>query len=58
MQSDDATHPEHLIISEAIDRMRRADAIVRTWLDPAFRSIDPAVPEVVGPPMRLRRRRI
>ncbi len=44
---------------EIIERMRRADAMVRPWVDPAFRAhINPDVPEVVGPPTRTCSRRI
>lgn len=51
--------PVDVMPDKVMERMRRADALVRPWLDPAFRArINPEVPEVVGPPTRLNERRI
>lgn len=44
---------------EIIERMDRADSLVRPWVDTAFRArINPNVPEVVGPPARVGNRRV
>lgn len=44
---------------EVMERMRRADSLVRPWVDSAFRAqINPDAPEVVGPPTRLNHGRI
>lgn len=49
-----ASSPPHVSVPDAVvERMRRVDHLVRQWTDPAFRAqIDPAEPEIVGPPTR------
>lgn len=45
--------------AEIIERMDRADSLVRPWVDAAFRArIDQDVTEAVGPPARVGNRRI
>jgi hypothetical protein len=45
--------------AEVVERMRRADPAVQPWIDAVSGApIDPDVPEVVGPPARIREPRI
>jgi hypothetical protein len=56
-----APSPPHTdaVPDEIIERMHQADSLVRPWVDAAFRArINPDVPEVVGPPTRMKSRRI
>lgn len=63
MEGRHGSYPEaDAVPAGVVERMDRADALVRPWVDPAFRAqIDPDTPEVVGPPasvydQRIRRR--